>query len=162
MLWLLAATHKLTSLAAFRATVREYRIVPARAVGGAATTIVGLEMALGLGLLVPMVRSTSLIVSAALLAVYAAAVGINLQRGRRHIDCGCTAPGREQPLSGWLVARNLALAVTALAGLLPMESRVLLWVDAISVGATVAVLAALYAALDRLISNSRELTRLGD
>jgi phosphotransferase system glucose/maltose/N-acetylglucosamine-specific IIC component len=162
VLWLVGAAHKLTSFRLFCATIRDYRIVPNVALLPAATMIIALEMALGVALLAPIVRSTGLVISAALLTLYAAAIGVNLVRGRRHIDCGCIAGGLGQPLSEWLVARNLALAGVALAGLLPVESRTLIWVDGISIGATVGILAALYAAFDRLVANSHGLAGLGD
>lgn len=162
VLWLLGAAHKLRDFAVFRATLREYRLVPKAAVGAAAMGIVGLETALGIGLLAGVGRWTGLVGSAALLTLYAGAMGVNLVRGRRHIDCGCMARGLGQPLSEWLVARNLVLAAAALAASLPAGSRALLWVDVISIGAAVSVLVALYAAFDRLIANSRSLARPGD
>jgi hypothetical protein len=82
-------------------------------------------------------------------------------RGRRYIDCGC-ALGTRQPLSVWLVWRNLGLAAAAaLVGLLPSVSRPLFWIDAVSIPAAIIVLAALYAATNVLIANGQELSSLG-
>jgi hypothetical protein len=50
----------------------------------------------------------------------------------------------------------------ALAGLLEVQSRALVWVDAISIGATVCVVAAFYATANRLIANACELQSLGN
>jgi hypothetical protein len=56
--------------------------------------------------------------AAALLAVFAAAVAINLARGRDHIDCGCGDAASRQPLHAGLVVRNLAMAVALAAAAL--------------------------------------------
>ena len=50
----------------------------------------------------------------ALLALYSAAIAVNLLRGRRDIECGCGA-ATHVPLSGWLLARNAALMAAAFA-----------------------------------------------
>ena len=87
-------------------------------------------------------------------------MAMNLYRGRRFIDCGCAGAAGHQPLSGWLVARNLLLAVLALAAMLPVQARPLVWVDAITVAAAVGAAALLYAAGNRLIANGPDLARL--
>jgi hypothetical protein len=46
----------------------------------------------------------------ALLLVFAAAMAINIRRGRTQIDCGCGLSALRQGLGWPLVARNLALA----------------------------------------------------
>jgi hypothetical protein len=53
-----------------------------------------------------------------LLVVYAGAIGANLWRGRRHIDCGCGLGSRAQPISLGLIARNALLI--GLCGLVPL------------------------------------------
>jgi hypothetical protein len=49
--------------------------------------------------------------AALLLIVFAAAMAINILRGRRHIDCGCFQSALKQTLSWTLVARNAGLAL---------------------------------------------------
>jgi hypothetical protein len=44
------------------------------------------------------------------LLLFALAMGVNLRRGRRHIDCGCFQSALRQTLSWTLVARNVVLA----------------------------------------------------
>ncbi len=90
-----------------------------------------------------------------MLLVYAAAVGVNLRRGRRHIDCGCAGPAARRPISGWLVARNVVLAAAALAGLAPVAPRGLVWVDAFTVVAATTALAACWTAADQLLALAR-------
>src|SRR5207253_528566 len=126
----------------------------------AAALVVGAEAAAAGALLVPGTRATGLVSAATLLLVYGAAVAINLARGRRDIDCGCAGPAVRRPISGALVARNAALAALALAGLVPVHQRALLWVDGLTVAGATAALAAFYAALDRVIVFAPGLARL--
>ena len=160
LLFLVAAGHKLRDLGRFRATLAEYRLLPAGLVPLAAALVVGAEAAAAGALLVPGARAAGLVSAATLLVVYGAAVAINLARGRRDIDCGCAGPAVRRPISGALVARNAALAALALAGLVPVHPRALLWVDGLTVAGATAALAAFYAALDRMIVFAPGLARL--
>src|SRR5437870_1480218 len=116
LLFFVAAGHKLRDLDRFRATLAEYRLLPAGLVPLAAALVVAVEVAAAGALLVPGARAAGLVVAAALLALYGAAIAINLARGRRDIDCGCAGPAVRRPITGALVARNAALAALALAG----------------------------------------------
>jgi hypothetical protein len=49
--------------------------------------------------------------AAILLVLFAAAMAINIWRGRPHIDCGCFQSALKQTLSWTLVARNAGLAL---------------------------------------------------
>jgi hypothetical protein len=60
--------------------------------------------------------------AAGLLLLFALAMGINLRRGRRHIDCGCFQNALKQTLSWALVMRNVVLAL--LAGLALLSNQV--------------------------------------
>ena len=159
-LWFPAAGQKLRGFAVFEVALADYRLVPGKAVRACAVAVIGLELGLGFCLMIPATRSLGLVGSALLLVLYAAAIGVNLHRGRRFIDCGCMGPASHQPLSGWLVARNLSLALLALAAMLPVNERTLVWFDAITVPAAVVLAALLYAATDRLIANGPDLARL--
>src|SRR5216117_2045159 len=154
LLFFVAAGDKLRDLGRFRATLAEYRLLPAGLVPLAAALVVGAEAAAAGA------RATGLVSAATLLLVYGAAVAINLARGRRDIDCGCAGPAVRRPISGALVARNAALAALALAGLFPVHPRALLWVDALTVAGATAALAAFYASLDRMIAFAPGLARL--
>ena len=160
LLFFVAAGHKLQDLGRFGATLAEYRLLPARLVPLAAALVVAVEVAAAGALLVPGARAAGLLSAATLLVVYGAAVAINLARGRRHIDCGCAGPAGRRPISGALVARNAALATLALAGLVPVRPRALLWVDALTVAGATAALAAVYASLERVIAYAPGLSRV--
>lgn len=158
LLFLVAAAHKLGDAGRFAATLVEYRLLPARSVPLVARLVPAAEVAVAVAL--GGRRAAGLLAAAGMLLLYAGAIGINLARGRRHIDCGCAGPATRRPISGWLVARNLALAAAALAGLAPVAARQLVWVDALTVAGGTAVLAALWAALDRLLADAPALARV--
>ena len=84
----------------------------------------------------------------------AAAIAINLLRGRSHIDCGCG----DTPvlLSYWLVLRNALLAGGAAVLLLPAtgDAALLSWL-AILPGALVLILC--YVAMAQLLDNASSL-----
>jgi hypothetical protein len=158
LLFAAASVHKLRAPAFFRGTLADYRVMPAAAVPAVAWLVPAAEAAVACGLVVR--RVPGLLGAAVLLATYGLAIGVNLARGRRDLDCGCAGPAARRPISGWLVARNVTLALVALAAALPVEARALTWIDAVTVtGATVA-LAAVYAATDRLLAQAPAVARL--
>lgn len=174
LLLLAAGLHKLRDPERFRAVLRDYRLLPARIADVAAPCVIAAELGLGLGLLAPVwaalapgagfapaARVLAPLGAGLLFAAYGAAIGVNLARGRRDIDCGCAGPGRVQPLSGWLLPRNGALVVAALACALPVEPRTLLWPDAVTMAASVSALSATWATVGQLIANGPPLARLG-
>jgi hypothetical protein len=160
LLFLVAAGHKLRAPARFRAALAGYRLLPPALVPAAAGLVVGAELAVAAALAAPGARVAGLGGAAALLLAYAAAIGVNLARGRREIDCGCTGPALRRPLDGRLVARNATVAAAALVALGPVASRPLVWVDALTVAGGTAVLAAAWAAVDRLLAEAPRLARL--
>jgi hypothetical protein len=160
LLFGVAAAHKLRDLPRFRESLADYRLLPLALVPLAAALLVGSEAAVTVALVAPPLGSAGLVAAAGLLLLYAAAIGINLARGRRHIDCGCAGPAVSRPLSAWLVARNAVLAALALAGLAPLHVRPLLWVDGLTIAGATAALAALYTALDRMLADAPLLARV--
>ncbi len=160
LLFLVAASHKLRDPGRFRTTLAEYRLLPGPVVPLAAMLVIGVEVVVAIALLAPARRAPGPGAAAAVLAVYGAAIAVNLARGRRHIDCGCVGPAVRRPISGWLVARNAALAAAALAAVAPVRPRPLVWVDALTVMGATATLAALYASVDRLLAHAPALARL--
>jgi hypothetical protein len=102
-----ALLHKLTARTEFEASLAEYRILPARW-SAAATMLIGLLEAVAIvAIILPVWRESGAVLAAALFVLYSAAMAVNLLRGRDHIDCGCGGDG--QPLSWFLVGRNLLL-----------------------------------------------------
>jgi hypothetical protein len=143
-----AARHKWRDFSAFAAALAAHRLVPGALVPALARAFAAAETAVAAGLLVPASAAVAGGAAVALLALYSLAVAINLARGRREIDCGCSA--RPQPLSRGLLARNAALAAVALPAALPVADRTWLWVDALSAGAGAAALAFVWLAAQSL------------
>jgi hypothetical protein len=106
-----AAILKFGSWSAFEGVVDNYDLFPQALVAPVARGLPIVEALIAQALVLPAghqpVAETA---AAGLLTVFALAMGINLARGRGHIDCGCGDARSRQPLSGGLVARNLILA----------------------------------------------------
>jgi uncharacterized membrane protein YphA (DoxX/SURF4 family) len=142
--------------------VANYRLLPDRLAAAAAWMVVGLESVAALSLLSGVWIAAGAALAIALLGGFALAMGINLARGRREIDCGCFQSGLRQRLSGALVARNLLLAALLtplLAASAPGGATTLQWVDGLGAGLAAY---ALYQVLGELLSlrhSSAELRR---
>lgn len=152
-----AAWHKLSEPHAFLSSLAAYRLVPAPALDAAAKLVPIAEAALGVGLLIPVTRTAALIGSAALFLLYAAAIAVNLLRGRSYIDCGCG--GASHPLSWGLVVRNAVLAGAALAVSGPTAERTLGWLDAVTLIAGVLAFYAAYLMADELLRQASRMAR---
>lgn len=109
-LFVSSAAHKLFGFSTFARQVADYQLVPpVLATPGAA-----LMLALELSILLLLVSTPvyGMVSAAVLLLLYAMAMGINLARGRRHIDCGCYARPQADGFISWaMVARNTIMAV---------------------------------------------------
>ena len=140
--WILAesAYDKLRHRRDFRRTLAAYQLVPGSALAPVAWGLAAIEatlaLSLGLGALAPWaqaafggVAAPAGVTSAALLALYGAAITINLVRGRRDLDCGCGGPARHQQLGVTLVVRNALLVSAALAAAKAPEPRALSGLD---------------------------------
>jgi hypothetical protein len=154
LLLFLSAFRKIADFPAFRAAVEAYRIVPPAAVGGFAGTVVLLEKLAAVGLVASPIRGPFALLAASLFAVFAVAIGVNLLRGRRDIDCGCGGAGSELPIHPALVVRNLALVCASMAVVLPSSGRSMEPVDAVTVLGGILSAALLYKAVEGLIATA--------
>ena len=161
--WLLAAVfaqacrHKLVAWQRFRASFLAYRIVPEKLVTVVGRSLVGLELAIVLGLI--FLQTAALWAAAGLLMLYAVGIGINVMRGRQLIDCGC---GDEPtPVSWVLVARNLTLAgLAALAVRYAALGVEVSWLSgSIALGMCL-IAVGLYSAIEQLLANRGRHQRL--
>jgi hypothetical protein len=155
-----AATHKLRSVAGFAAAIMAYRLLPERLSFAAAATFAAAELAIGCALLLPTAGPLPALAAGALIALYSLAVAVNLARGRREIDCGCTGPAARQPLRGALLVRNAVLVAAAATCALPVAMRPLVWIDALTIAAGMASLWIAYAAIETALSNAARLGAL--
>jgi hypothetical protein len=153
LLLVVAALHKLRDRSAFEGTLVAYALLPSSAIALLARVVPVLELIAAALLVAPRAAAAGGVLATALLAVYAGAMGINLLRGRRDLDCGCMGPGARRPVGVGLIVRNLILMIGALvAGFAPLHGRALVWVDFLTVPLAIVALAALYAALDRVLA----------
>ncbi len=163
LLLLGASRHKLRAPIAFRASLANYQLLPERSLAWAAPSIAGFELVIGVSLVLPGFDGVAALAAATLLSFYTGAITVNLARGRREIDCGCSAPGSRRPLSGSLVCRNGVLIGAAVVCALPVAGRPLIWMDTVSIVASVAVVGFLYAAIDGSLANAPGRSpRIGD
>ena len=150
LLFVSAAFNKLRSLQRFAEVFRAYRLLP-EAVARLSWLVPALELTVGVGLLARRSRAGASAAGAALLVAYAAAIAINLQRGRRDLACGCGGPHERRPIAAWMLWRNLLLAGVLATMLLRWGARPMAVADAVTIGAGTAVAALLYMSLDRLL-----------
>jgi hypothetical protein len=154
LLFARAAYDKFTDLPHFRELLAAYEILPATLISLADPLVPLLEtlaaVALLTGCFEARVKPAAGVAAAMIVGVYAAGIGINLLRGRKHLDCGCTPAGERRAIGAWMVARNSLLASLALLTALPGGARPLGLIDApILIGGVIAC-AALYSAHDLL------------
>ena len=123
LVFLVAAVGKFGHREELEGVIANYRVLP-RPLAGALSYVLGpAEVLIGLALLGGVLASPfAELAAAAVLLAFAGAMGINLARGRSHIDCGCFRGTLRQTLRGALVVRNLVLAVAAaLCAVLPVS-----------------------------------------
>jgi uncharacterized membrane protein YphA (DoxX/SURF4 family) len=146
-----AASHKLRDLNQFAQVFADYQLAPALARRQFAWLVPLLEIAVALGLLLAQSRRAAALAGAVLLLSYAIAIGVNLHAGRSAIACGCGGPDQRRPIAGWMIWRNLLLAMVLGVVTLPWSERAFEWTDGATVGFGLASIALLYACADRLL-----------
>lgn len=149
-----AAWHKLSDFHAFCATLANYRLVPAALNRPAALSIVTIEIVAAVGLLWPGAPGAAPSLAGAVFLAYGAAIAINLARGRRAIDCGCSGPAIRQSLSEGLIVRNIVLAGCCWMATLDTVARPLGVLDTGTVLFGVAGLFLTYVSGNRLLAES--------
>jgi hypothetical protein len=113
-----AAIAKLRHRDLLPGVLANYRLLPEALIAPAAMILPWAELLIGLALLAGG-QPFAVLPAAVLLSAFAAAMAINIVRGRSQIDCGCGRSQLRQPLSWLLVARNIALVGVILPRLLP-------------------------------------------
>lgn len=148
-----AASHKLKNPAWFRRQVQEYELMPSLLIPVTAIMLPIMEVVVALGLLWGDSRPYAAALCLLLVSLYALAIAINLLKGRKDIDCGCSGPAMRQPLQAGLLVRNFFLAVFALNALLPSFERSLGVHDFFIAIAAATVALLLYTAADLWLAN---------
>jgi hypothetical protein len=145
-----SAFAKVRSFAMFCAILGEYRVLPSRVTAAAGAVICCLEFAVAVGLLWPGTRSSAATLGAVLLIAYAAAIAVNLIRGRRDLDCGCGY--RPTAIGGWMVIRNVVLAALLTLLQMPLASRVLGLADYATIGGGLIGIVLLFLSAEALLA----------
>jgi hypothetical protein len=148
VLFAASTAHKLAALEEWSGVVRDYRLLPEPLVSPAAGALLIGGVLTAAALCWPAARPIGACAAAAQLVLFAAAIAINLRRGRSSIDCGCFGSRLRRGIAAWMVARNLVLALLALGLLLPVQPRPLTVLDLVTAAGAVATLAVLYPVLD--------------
>ncbi len=162
LLFGVAAMHKLGAPAVFRAAMENYQLVPIAMLNLFSAILVLLELSSSVLVLIPMTQAAGLLAMAVLLLIYTTGISINLYRGRRDIDCGCSGPATRQVLSFWLVARNLVFLGLVVVALEPSTNRALNWLDLVTAAFGVLVAGGLYLGFNQLLAQAPRLTALRD
>ncbi len=156
-----ALLAKLRAPGEFAAAVAGYELLPRLLSAPIAAALLAAELAVVVGLLVAPVGRAACLAAAGLLLLYTAAIGVNLARGRRDIDCGCAGPRERRSLHELLVARNLLYSsMAALAAATPVL-RSWIWLDLVTIGLALVVLVALAIALDGMAAFAAPFERRG-
>jgi Methylamine utilisation protein MauE len=152
VIFALAAFHAMREWTAFGGIIEQYRVAPRWVAIVVARILPPLELTTAAALVLPPASHAGAALGLCLMAMFTAAIALNLVRGRVSIDCGCGGAGG-QKLSMGLVLRNLmVMAGLALAWTTPAAGVV----DAATmvgvVGASLALIA-LYFAANQLMTN---------
>jgi uncharacterized membrane protein YphA (DoxX/SURF4 family) len=146
LLFVSAGARKLMHWQEFRGVVAAYRVVPEISTTPVAAIVVALELLLGAASILGRGMPFTGVGIAAMLAVFAVAMAINLRRGRTAIDCGCFQTSLRQQLEWRLVGRNVVCSlIVLLAGIVPDVPGLAHWLLALPAGAA---LFSLYLALN--------------
>ncbi len=164
-LFLFAALHKLSS-GSFRGIVSDYNILPAALIPMIAISIPIIEIIIGFSWALNFLPKLTALITSSVLTTYTAAIGINLLRGRRYIDCGCGFSSTKKPLSsqdsqqlsGGLILRNIILIAFSILVILPSAERLLGVMDYFSAIAASAIITLLFAGYNQLLSNSNHMS----
>jgi hypothetical protein len=150
-----AGLHKLRDLRRFDEIFAAYGLLPAIARLRLSWAVPILELGVAVGLLSDVYRPYAGAVGIVLLLGYAAAIAVNLRRGRRDLACGCGGPDERRPIAAWMVWRNILIAL-ALAGVLaPWAARPLGLTDAVTVVFGLLTIALVYLCIDQLLGYTR-------
>ena len=96
-----------------------------------------------------------------LLSAYAAAIAVNLRRGRRDLACGCGGPDERRPIAAWMVWRNILIALGGGDGVFaPWTDRALTMTDGVTIAFGLLTVALIYLCADQLFGNAQRTAQL--
>lgn len=156
---LIGAADKLREPESWRDALENYRLLPRAAVSAFARTLPLLEIAAGVLLLPLATRQAGALLALALLAMFTAAIAINLARGRDRIDCGCGGHAHT-PLSSAIVLRNVVLMLLVFGAAAPVLGRTTVWLDFVAAGFATLFLLGLYFLANSMLGRQSQLLDL--
>lgn len=115
-----AAIPKLGDAATFARDIDNYHVLPVEWAATAAVMMPPLELVVALALLLGIHARGAALISAGMMLVFATAMAQAIARGI-DLDCGCFGSALAMHVSGWSIARNVALASLSLPILLGPE-----------------------------------------
>lgn len=149
-----AAVHKLRSLRAFTSALAGYRLVPRGLLQPFAIFLLAMEMVVGATLVLDLgIAGIAGIGALAIFGLYFAAIALNLARGNRAIDCGCSFGARASRLSGWHLVRLGTLMLASTLPTMAVSARALQAFDFLNAIGGIVALGVLYLAADQLLTN---------
>ncbi len=151
--FVVAAIHKWRNIEEFRATLTNYKVLPDKLLGVFIYAVPTVELFSGIALLIPYTEFMATLSVAGLLLIYMFAIGLNLLRGRRTIDCGCGGSEQKQAISEWLLLRNATLLFLAYSITAAVQPRILLWLDWVVVFLATVVACLFYNVFNQLLVN---------
>jgi uncharacterized membrane protein len=151
--FVVASLHKWQNIEEFRTTLTNYQIVPDNLLNVFIFTIPAVELLSGIALLIPVSSRLAALSAAVLLLMYMFAIGINLIKGRRSIDCGCGGTEQKQAISEWLLLRNGVLLFLAYCITASVQAREFIWFDWIVVFLATIIGCLFYNIINQLLVN---------
>lgn len=160
-----AALGKLVNIGRFEIAVASYDLLPTALVTPVARLLGLAELAIAVALLFDPLRQIAAIGGLVLLGVFFVAIGANLVRGNRDIDCGCwafgqKASGHPSRLSGWHLGRLAVLALLIAPALFDPAQRSVEWLDYVTATGGLATAGGLFVAIDLLLANDAAAQKL--
>jgi Methylamine utilisation protein MauE len=116
---LAAGAAKIAHPAQLELIIKNYRLVPDAVARAAAHVLPWLEAGTGVWLVSQQHSVVAAAAAASLFMLFAAAIAVNLLRGRSNISCGCFGSATHAPLSWAQVCRNVVFAGFVLLALQP-------------------------------------------
>jgi uncharacterized membrane protein YphA (DoxX/SURF4 family) len=160
LLFASAGVHKLRDMRRFDEIFSAYGLMPALARLRVSRIVPILEIGVAAGLLIDVCRPYAGAVGIVMLWGYAAAIAVNLRRGRRDLACGCGGPDERRPISAWMVWRNILMSLALAVVLQPWASRPLGFTDGVTIVFGLLTITLVYLCTDRLLGYTQRTAQL--
>jgi hypothetical protein len=147
-----SAWHAMRDPVRHEVALAGYRLLPPRMVPAAAIVLPLLTLCASLLLPWPATAHAGGALGLALIALFTAAIAINLHRGRTDIDCGCGGAGGQHISRGLVVRNIILLVILAVASMGPASSVTDPMALVAALGGAAGI-AALYFATTQLLAN---------